>query len=61
VENSIILKIENLNVKFDDTEIIKDLSFQVKRGDILAIIGPNGAGKSVLFRAILGLIPFSGK
>ncbi len=56
-----VLKAENLSVKFHDHQILKDLSFTVNKGDVLAIVGPNGAGKSVLFRALLGLIPYSGK
>lgn len=56
-----ILKVENLNIEFGGNKIIKDLSFEVKEKDILAIIGPNGAGKTVLFRALLGLIPYQGK
>lgn len=56
-----ILTVENLGVKFDDNEVLKGLNFFIQKGDVLAIVGPNGAGKSVLFRALLGLIPYSGK
>ena len=56
-----ILKVENLSVEFDGHQVLKDVNFVVNKGDILAIVGPNGAGKSVLFRALLGLIPYSGK
>ncbi len=55
-----VLTVENLSVRFDSQEVLKDLTFFVRRGDVMAIIGPNGAGKSVLFRALLGLIPRSG-
>lgn len=56
-----ILKIENLNVQFNNHKILNGLNFNVNKGDVLAIVGPNGAGKSILFRALLGLIPYSGK
>lgn len=56
-----ILKVENLGVSFDGDQVLKSLDFLVNKGDVLAIVGPNGAGKSVLFRALLGLIPYSGK
>lgn len=56
-----ILTVENLGVKFDNNEVLKGLNFFVQKGDVLAIVGPNGAGKSVLFRALLGLVPYSGK
>ena len=56
----IILKVGNLSIDFNNHSILKNVNFEVKRGDILAVVGPNGAGKSVLFRALLKLIPFSG-
>jgi len=56
-----VLNIKNLTVSFDKNKVIDNLSFSVEKGDILAIIGPNGAGKTVLFRALLGLLPYSGK
>lgn len=56
-----ILKVSNLNVTFNDHKILDDISFEVKRDDTLAIIGPNGAGKTVLFKCLLGLLPYSGK
>lgn len=59
--SSPILKVENLNVEFDGNKVISGLSFEVKKGEVMALIGPNGAGKTVLFRALLGLVPYSGK
>lgn len=61
MEDNKILSVEKLKVKFDDHVILDDISFDVKRGDILAVIGPNGAGKTVMFKAILGLIAYIGK
>ncbi|OGM83529.1 hypothetical protein A2421_01145 [Candidatus Woesebacteria bacterium RIFOXYC1_FULL_43_18] len=56
-----ILTVSGLRVEFDNHVILEDIGFEVARDDTLAIIGPNGAGKSVLFRALLGLVPFTGK
>ena len=56
-----ILKVENLGVRFGEDQVLKNLDFSVNKGDVLAIVGPNGAGKSVLFRTLLGLLPYSGK
>lgn len=55
-----VLRVKALSVRFDEQAVIKDLSFEVAKGDSLAIVGPNGAGKSVLFRALLGLVPYEG-
>ena len=61
MQEDIILKVENLSVQFGGNKILEDLSFEVKKGEITAVIGPNGAGKTVLFRTLLGLVPYSGK
>lgn len=59
--NETILDVKNLSVSFGDEEILKDISFSVKRGEALSVIGPNGAGKTVLFKALLGLAPRKGE
>lgn len=59
--NEPVLKVENLGVRFNNDQVLKSLDFSVQKGDVLAIVGPNGAGKSVLFRALLGLVPHSGR
>ena len=56
-----ILKVENLSVEFFGQKVVEDVNFALKKGEVLAIVGPNGSGKSVLFRALLGLVPYSGK
>jgi len=56
-----ILEVKNLNVKLENEEIIKDLSFEVKEGDVLTILGPNGAGKTVLLKALLRILPYQGE
>ncbi len=56
-----ILDVRGLSVSFDKLEVLKDISFSVNEGEVLAIIGPNGAGKTVLFRALIGLLPFDGE
>ena len=55
-----ILEVTHLSVRFDDVQPLDDLSFSVARGASLAVIGPNGAGKTVLFRSLIGAIPFTG-
>ncbi len=50
-----ILKVENLCKKFGKNEVLKNVSFKIDKGDILAFIGPNGAGKTTAIKSILGL------
>ena len=56
-----MLKVENLDVHYEDLQVLWDVSFEVKDGEMVALIGSNGAGKSTLLRAITGLLkPTSG-
>jgi len=61
MQENIILKVKNLNVRLEKEEIIKDLSFEIKQGDVLTVLGPNGAGKTVLLRTLLGVLPYKGE
>ena len=54
-------KIEDFNVVFGKTEILKGIDLHIHCGELTAIIGPNGAGKSTLLKAILGEIKHTGK
>ena len=47
-----ILKVENLYKSYGKTEVIKGVSFEVKKGEAKVIIGPSGTGKSTLLRCI---------
>ena len=49
-----VLAVEHLTMRFGGLVAIKDLSFDVGRGDITALIGPNGAGKTTVFNCITG-------
>lgn len=51
-----MLKVAHLNKTFKDRQILHDISFDVNRGEIMAILGPNGAGKSTTIRNIMGII-----
>jgi iron(III) transport system ATP-binding protein len=55
------LSISHLSVKLGKREIISDLSFDLRQGEIASLLGPSGCGKTTLLRAIAGLIqPTSG-
>ncbi len=55
-----IIKVERLSKSFGTLEVIKDISFTVRSGEVLAVIGPSGSGKSTLLRSITNLETVSG-
>ena len=57
-----IMEVKNLTVKFGGLVALDDVSFNIKRGEILGLIGPNGAGKTTCFNAMTGVYkPTSGQ
>ncbi|MEM1009881.1 MAG: ABC transporter ATP-binding protein [Myxococcota bacterium] len=55
------ITLQGLNKQFQDTYAVKDVSFQVQRGEIFGFMGHNGAGKTTTIRMLLGLLqPTSG-
>ncbi|MDB3901271.1 ABC transporter ATP-binding protein [Flavobacteriaceae bacterium] len=51
-----ILKVNKLNVSYGNTKIIKDISFDLYRGETLGIVGESGSGKSTIAKSILGIV-----
>ena len=49
------IRAERLEVGYRDKIVWRDATFEVRRGEFVAVIGPNGAGKTTLFRLLLGL------
>lgn len=58
-----MIRVDNLDVKYGDLQVIWDVSFEVNEDDgIVAIVGPNGAGKTTLLKTLSGLIrPAAGR
>jgi ABC-type Mn2+/Zn2+ transport system ATPase subunit len=50
------LDVSGVTVRYDDTRALDDVSFQLARGERIAVVGPNGAGKSTLFQVIAGVL-----
>lgn len=56
-----ILRIENLEFRYNGFKALDNITFNVERGDIVSILGPNGSGKTTLLRTIDGILkPFKG-
>ncbi len=54
------ITVRNLTRRFGDFYAVKDISFEVDRGEVFGLLGANGAGKSTTFRMLCGLLPPSG-
>ena len=58
-----VLEVKNLSVSFHSTagevQAVRDVSFSLKKGEVLAIVGESGCGKSVLCKSIMKLLPGS--
>jgi len=50
-----MLRVENLSLAYGDAQALSEVSFEVPKGQIVAIVGSNGAGKSSLIRSIAGI------
>lgn len=51
-----MIKVDNISFSYTDKPFIKDVSFEVKKGEILGFLGPSGAGKSTLQKILIGVL-----
>ena len=54
-----MLKVININKKYGEFEVLKNISFEIKKGAIYGFLGPNGAGKTTTMNILSGLIDFN--
>ncbi len=57
VSEEVVLKVVGLSRAFGGLQAVEDVSFDVRKGEVLGIIGPNGAGKTTLFNLLNGFLP----
>lgn len=55
ITGNTVMQVDSLVQRYGATEVLRDVSFRIERGEFTGLIGTNGSGKTTLFRAILGL------
>ena len=58
-EGSVILEINEARKQFGGLVAVKDMTFEIRAGEVVGLIGPNGAGKSTMFNLVTGVLPAS--
>ena len=59
-DDAAVIRVDRVQRRFGEFYAVKDVSFEVRRGEIFGLLGANGAGKSTTFRMLCGLLPASG-
>ncbi|HYH42328.1 MAG TPA: LPS export ABC transporter ATP-binding protein, partial [Burkholderiales bacterium] len=54
------LRAENLRKSYRSRVVVKDVSLEVRAGEVIGLLGPNGAGKTTCFYMMVGLVPMDG-
>ena len=54
------LEVSDVRAKYGTLDVLKGISFSIKKGEIASLVGPSGSGKSTVLRALMGLTPITG-
>ena len=55
-----IIEVSNLKKSYGDLEVLKQITFDVNKNDVVAVIGPSGSGKSTMLRSLVHLEEING-
>lgn len=58
--NDVIISVKNLSKNYSTLAVLKDISIDIKKGEVIAVIGPSGSGKSTMLRCLNALETISG-
>lgn len=58
--DGVVLEVDALRMRYDDTDVLRDVTFQARRGEVLVMLGPNGAGKTTTIEILEGFRNRSG-
>ena len=50
-----LISVKNLTLSYENKEVVKNISFEIEKGDYIAVVGENGSGKTTLIKALAGL------
>ena len=60
-QNNVVIQVKNVEARYGETIILRDISFEIRRGEIFVILGGSGCGKSTLHKHLIGLCrPYQG-
>ncbi|BAU25977.1 zinc transport system ATP-binding protein [Aneurinibacillus soli] len=57
--SELILDVQHVSHQYESRPVLEDITFGLKRGEMLGLVGPNGSGKSTLLKLILGVLPLT--
>ena len=60
IENASELRAQSLKKRYRSRVVVKDVSLEVRSGEVIGLLGPNGAGKTTCFYMMVGLVPMDG-